>query len=547
MSPEQARGKEVDGRSDLYALGVVLYEMLTGQVPFDSTDSLAIGIMHLQEPVPEVPPKLNSFQPILDGLLAKDPDQRYSNGEALARDLARIERGAVLPSQPTRLVRQARNGNAASRTPTSTTLTATSRSRHGLHWTLGGASLAALLGIVIYLWQDRPSVAPTSGGDMPQTQSRSGPSKEQRPGLTNKTRTSATPDATQSSVEESAPETRALQRSARIQSSEGAGDSAPAERLQDTRHSEPALIEGFPGDGDGIYPNAFGVSPAGDIIAVGGSSEIDLWNVETRSHELKIGSANEVRDANHSLRALIFSPSGRVLVSVGTDNSLRYWDSALGRPLQKISTGIYLTDAAISKDGSRVAVGGIGPKVQLRDTASGGLINAIELPGSKSRLEAVSFLTFIEDQTLLGWVSQGEVRIWNAADMEAWPSTISGSAIWSDKSGRFYVKEGATTLVSRIFLEDQSISIRNAEIRVPEHSAITFSPDLSLMAVGSQSGNVKVFNAETQELLHETTCPDGPIQSLHFSANNSLLIALSKEDTWRALPCTWLLNSATLQ
>jgi len=87
MSPEQARGEEVDGRSDLYALGVVLFEMLTGQVPFDATDSLAIGIMHLQAPIPEFPEHLKQYQPILDGLLAKELEDRYPRGEALARDL----------------------------------------------------------------------------------------------------------------------------------------------------------------------------------------------------------------------------------------------------------------------------------------------------------------------------------------------------------------------------------------------------------------------------------------------------------------------------
>lgn len=97
MSPEQARGKEVDGRSDLYALGVVLYEMLTGRVPFDSTDSLAIGIMHLQSPVPELPDELARFQGVLDGLLAKDPKDRTTSGSELVDELKKIESGGSVP------------------------------------------------------------------------------------------------------------------------------------------------------------------------------------------------------------------------------------------------------------------------------------------------------------------------------------------------------------------------------------------------------------------------------------------------------------------
>ncbi|MEM1092753.1 MAG: serine/threonine-protein kinase, partial [Pseudomonadota bacterium] len=58
MSPEQARGKDLDGRSDLYGLGIVFYEMLMGRVPFEGSDSVAVGIQHVTEPVPRLPDKL---------------------------------------------------------------------------------------------------------------------------------------------------------------------------------------------------------------------------------------------------------------------------------------------------------------------------------------------------------------------------------------------------------------------------------------------------------------------------------------------------------
>jgi len=83
MSPEQAQGAELDHRSDLYSLGVMLYEMLTGGVPFTGTSALSIGIKHLKEPVPTLPPPLNVYQPLFDRLLAKEPEQRFQSGEEL--------------------------------------------------------------------------------------------------------------------------------------------------------------------------------------------------------------------------------------------------------------------------------------------------------------------------------------------------------------------------------------------------------------------------------------------------------------------------------
>lgn len=97
MSPEQLRGREVDGRADLYSLGVVFYQLLTGKVPYSASDSLAIGIMHMTAPMPRLPPRYSHLQKLLDRMLAKEANERVQTG----RELAAMVRKFQLPGQET--------------------------------------------------------------------------------------------------------------------------------------------------------------------------------------------------------------------------------------------------------------------------------------------------------------------------------------------------------------------------------------------------------------------------------------------------------------
>src|SRR5256884_5308444 len=99
LSPEQARGAPVDPRSDLYSLGVVIYEMLTGKVPFTGDTPVEIAMKHLSQ-VPKPPSEWREEVPhdldaVVMRALAKDPEQRYGSAEELGADLARGARGGA--------------------------------------------------------------------------------------------------------------------------------------------------------------------------------------------------------------------------------------------------------------------------------------------------------------------------------------------------------------------------------------------------------------------------------------------------------------------
>jgi len=81
MSPEQIRGKELDGRCDIYALGIMFHEMLMRKVPYDSEDYMALAMKHVKDPIPRLPHQFASAQHFLERLMAKDPDQRFQTGE----------------------------------------------------------------------------------------------------------------------------------------------------------------------------------------------------------------------------------------------------------------------------------------------------------------------------------------------------------------------------------------------------------------------------------------------------------------------------------
>lgn len=110
MSPEQAQGKPLDGRSDIYSLGIMFHEMLTGEPPYNAHDAVQIAVKHMTAPLPSLPVQFKMFQPLLNKMIAKKTESRFLRGSEIIQAINALEGGiggrdAILlePTQPTAL------------------------------------------------------------------------------------------------------------------------------------------------------------------------------------------------------------------------------------------------------------------------------------------------------------------------------------------------------------------------------------------------------------------------------------------------------------
>ena len=155
VSPEQALGQPVTPQSDLYSLGIVLYEMLTGDVPFHGDSPVAVAMKHVREEIPDVQarrPELSAATAaVVDRAVAKDLEQRYPDAAAMAGDLEEVlaveaSRTGQATGEVTTVL-QTLPGRIRSRLPW--------RMRHPARWIASLALLGAIVALVLVIAADR--------------------------------------------------------------------------------------------------------------------------------------------------------------------------------------------------------------------------------------------------------------------------------------------------------------------------------------------------------------------------------------------------------
>ncbi len=150
MSPEQAKGEKVDHRTDLYSLGVVFYEMLTGRLPFDADDPFSVALMQINDPMPPLPAQFQAFHPVIEKLMTKDREQRYGTADDFLDDLEAVT-GTVGPARKTTKRRiEAESGSSGrSPAPAGAPRRKPPRARRSIvPMAIGGTALVALIAVL---------------------------------------------------------------------------------------------------------------------------------------------------------------------------------------------------------------------------------------------------------------------------------------------------------------------------------------------------------------------------------------------------------------
>jgi hypothetical protein len=383
MSPEQASGQAIDGRGDLYSLGVVLYWLCAGRLPFPQEGLIEVLTAVATEPPPplgqlnpELPPALVD---LIMRLLAKRPDDRPASAGAVVQAIRAIENGTVQPRPPS--------------------------SRGRLPVVAGVLLAAAVAGYL--LWpRGAPSVRT---GETPRTPGRL--DMEPAPGtVAGPGGTTQEPAPTVGEIRTFSGHTHTVAAVAFLPDGDRAV-SASWDRTLRLWNLRTGQQLGAPLEGHAGAVRCVAFAPDGQRVASGGADQtVRLWEIDSREARVLKGHSNAVT-------GVAFGPEGRLLVSAGNDRTVQEWNGHNGKGLASLPADRMgpLECVAVSRDGIFVACGGQDQLLHLWQIDGERYVRSFS--GHAGVVQSVAFSP--DGRTIVSGGSDGTVRTWEVSSGKA--------------------------------------------------------------------------------------------------------------------------------
>lgn len=495
MSPEQIRGKEVDGRADLYSLGVVFFEMITGRKPYNALSPIELSMQHLHDPIPKAKQFVRDLPPEVEQAIvksmAKNPEDRYQSLSVFAQDLEKLGGTTARTTGERRAVRTAEQTAPSSEKKTN----------YIPLFILAGVFVLLGVGTLLFGQKFFSPPAPATATHTIALSKTAAPTQTPAPTKPppTPTRTKAPPTVTPT-----------------IEATSGTAIAIVikpenASRVAEVNHvnSISVIKMDWTQNDENWFINV-GTSSGSGII-----SFIDA-NDATIKHRIPM-LTGEV-----PLAMAVSASNNRLYILVGSD--IKVFDTKAYKLIGSYAVTKGTKSIAASPDGTLLALGIADNKVQLLNAENGSVVRTI-----RSNYGGWS-VAFSPDSLLVsGGTSQGAL-LWEASS-GLWLPTIGGEndtikSLTFSNDGKLLA--GGSNNVIYIWDVEQGSSLFQARGKFGQVNSLDFSPDNSILVSGADDGSVRLWSANGAQ-LKQLSGHTSPVFGVCFSPDGQKIASGANE------------------